>query len=264
MNPTQPTPQPSSNAAPGTRRPRGSRRDNFSKGLGRPQSLHPVFNWEDSVEPGTVPRYLRRAADVNKALEVAQGPFGFDVEWKPTFVKGQPQSPIALLQLAKEDQILLIQLSAMNEFPERLREILEDPHIIKAGVGIMEDAKKLWRDHGVSLLGAVELSHLARSADSSRWAGGKSRELISLTRLLEAYRSRRLNKGKARMSNWELPLTDQQINYAASDALAGYIVYQDLMNLNPHTAPETYTSDILAGQKMEPTGSSRIQAQQPP
>jgi hypothetical protein len=41
-------------------------------------------------------------------------PFGFDVEWKPNFVKGQPQSPIALLQLAKEDQILLIQLSAMN------------------------------------------------------------------------------------------------------------------------------------------------------
>ncbi|KAG9099429.1 hypothetical protein FS749_001289 [Ceratobasidium sp. UAMH 11750] len=137
----------------------------------------------------------------------------------------------------------------MHDFPERLREVLEDPNIVKVGVGIAGDAKKLWRDHAVSLLGAVELSHFARSADESRWGMGKSHELISLTRLLEAYRSRRLCKGKTRMSNWELPLTVQQMDYAASDGLAGYLIYQHLKSLGPHVPLETYTSDFLAGKK---------------
>ncbi|KAG8691059.1 hypothetical protein FRC09_011743, partial [Ceratobasidium sp. 395] len=180
-------------------------------GYERPEP-YPIFNWRNGVVPGTELTYLRRTIDVDEALKQARGPFGFDLEWKPTFVKGYPESPIAVLQLANEDQICLIQLSAMHEFPEKLREVLEDPSIVKAGVGIANDARKLWRDCGVSLLGAVELSHLARSADTLRWRAGKQGELISLSRLMEAYQSRRLPKGKIRISNWELPLTPQQMN----------------------------------------------------
>ncbi|KAG9127976.1 hypothetical protein FRC07_006570 [Ceratobasidium sp. 392] len=236
------------------RRDRPSRQDEKSR-----HELHPIFDWKAAALPGTQLTYLRRSSDVNDALEQARGPFGFDVESKPTFVKGQAESPVAVLQLAKEDQIYLIQLSAMRDFPERLREVLEDPEIVKAGVGIAGDAKKLWRDYGVSLLGAVELSHLARSADTSRWGTGKSHELISLTRLMEAYQSRRLSKGKVRMSNWELPLTVQQLNYAASDALAGYMIYQHLQSLDPQTLPETYTSDFVAGKKQQPQAKGRPQ-----
>jgi hypothetical protein len=50
---------------------------------------------------------------------------------------------------------------------------------VKAGVGIAGDAKKLWKDYGISLLGAVELSHFARSVDAPRWATGKAHEMIS-------------------------------------------------------------------------------------
>ncbi|QRV86345.1 3'-5' exonuclease [Ceratobasidium sp. AG-Ba] len=183
MDPTQLTALPSSDTAPGTWRRKAPRRDNLPKGAGRHQSTHSVFDWKSAVMPGTEPKYLRRSVDVDEALELAAGPFGFDIEWKPTFVKGQAQSPIAVLQLAKEDQILLIQLSAMHEFPQRLQAVLEDARIIKAGVGIMDDAKKLWREYGVSLLGAVELSHLARAVDGPRWTTGKARELISLWKL---------------------------------------------------------------------------------
>ncbi|KAG9080533.1 hypothetical protein FRC06_006463, partial [Ceratobasidium sp. 370] len=246
MEPLPAASQSNSNAASGSWRSDPPRRDYRPKPKGK---TLPIFNWKDGVAPGTRLSYLRRVVDVNEALRQVTGPFGFDVEWKPTFTKGQVESPIAVLQLAKEDQIYLIQLSAMHDFPERLREVLEDSNIVKAGVGVAGDAKKLWRDYGVSLLGAVELSHLARSADVSRWGMGKFNELISLTRLLEEYRSRRLCKGKARMSNWELPLTVQQLNYAASDALAGYLVHQHLKSLGPYVAPEIYTSDFVAGKK---------------
>jgi len=148
-----------------------------------------------------------------------------------------------------------------GEFPERLREVLENPLIIKAGVGIAGDAKKLWKDCGVSLLGAVELTHFARSVDAPRWAAGKAHELISLTRLLEGYQSRRLVKGRARMSNWELPLNPQQINYAASDALAGYIVYNHLAKLNSQVPAGNYTSDFLAGRK-QPTAKGQTHPSQ--
>lgn len=64
-------------------------------------------------------------------------------------------------------------------FPAQLQQVLEDPKVVKAGVGIAGDAKKLWCDYGVSLLGAVELSHFARRADIPRWESGQSHELIS-------------------------------------------------------------------------------------
>jgi hypothetical protein len=68
--------------------------------------------------------------------------------------------------------------SALLEFPSKLRDVLEDRSIIKAGVGIGGDAKKLWRDYGVSLLGAVELSLLARAADPPQWGMMESGQLI--------------------------------------------------------------------------------------
>ncbi|KAG8746730.1 hypothetical protein FRC10_004034 [Ceratobasidium sp. 414] len=174
MDPLPARSQSNNNAASGRWRS-NPRRDYPPKHEGKTQpNVHPVFNWKDGVVPGTEPNYLRRAIDVDKALKQVTGPFGFDLECKPTFIKGRAESPVAMLQLAKEDQIYLIQLSAMHDFPERLREILEDRNIVKAGVGIAGDAKKLWRDCGVSLLGAVELGHFAHSADGLRWGTGNN------------------------------------------------------------------------------------------
>jgi hypothetical protein len=36
------------------------------------------------------------------------------MEWKPTFVKGGKENPVALIQIASADFILLIQISAMK------------------------------------------------------------------------------------------------------------------------------------------------------
>ena len=39
---------------------------------------------------------------------------GFDLEWQPTFVKGGTRNPVALVQLADANVMLLIQVSAMR------------------------------------------------------------------------------------------------------------------------------------------------------
>ncbi|KDN51514.1 hypothetical protein RSAG8_00059, partial [Rhizoctonia solani AG-8 WAC10335] len=208
----------------------------------------PLFLWREHAIPGTEVKYLRTEKEVNVALKSMKGPFGFDLEWKPSFVRGMPEAPIALLQLAQPDQILLIQLTAMKNFPSRLRDVLEDYEVVKAGVGIGGDAKKLWRDYGVSLLGAVELSKLARVADPPRWATTKTSELIGLARLVEIYRSHQMLKTKkVKLSNWEQPLDPKQIEYAASDALAGAIIYQHLLDLDPGALPRDYTFNYIAG-----------------
>ena len=81
------------------------------------------------------------------------GPLGFDIEYRPNFIKGRPLNKTALVQLASASVVLLVQVSAMSgqysqprqspmrshynsAFPDTVRSIIEDPTIIKAGVGI--------------------------------------------------------------------------------------------------------------------------------
>jgi hypothetical protein len=40
---------------------------------------------------------------------------GFDLEWKPTWISGHPENPVALVQLADEHNVFLVQVSAMEK-----------------------------------------------------------------------------------------------------------------------------------------------------
>ena len=76
------------------------------------------------------------------------------------------------LQLASNDRCVLFRVCKMDGFPEKLREILVDPAIYKAGVGITGDQLKLHRDFGLVVQGAVDLSVLANTVHqdpSRRW-----------------------------------------------------------------------------------------------
>lgn len=111
-------------------------------------------------------------------------------------------------------------------FPERLRDLLADETVVKAGVGIQsksvliasytaahacspEDCKKLFTDYGVDTRNCVDLSLLARTVDNARWKG-KYASPIGLARLCETYEELTLQKGRVQTSNWELPLDPRQ------------------------------------------------------
>lgn len=71
-----------------------------------------------------------------------------------------------------------------------------------------EDAKKVYRDCGVSMRGCIDLSLLARSVDS-RWKGKYSNP-IGLANLVATYEFLALGKGKITRSNWEAQLSFNQ------------------------------------------------------
>jgi hypothetical protein len=118
-------------------------------------------------------------------------------------------------------------------FPFALREILENPDVPKIGVSIRsgylfccpissvneihvwltDDAKKLYKDFGVKMQNLVELSYMSRQADKDRRLGGKlhARKLISLQSLVGGYLSKHLLKSDARLSDWEVRLSDEQL-----------------------------------------------------
>ncbi|KAJ3990407.1 hypothetical protein F5890DRAFT_1479587 [Lentinula detonsa] len=95
---------------------------------------------------------------------------GFDLEWKPNFRPGTPENPIAVVQIAYQTASYVIHVREMRHLPDGLVEILENPRIVKVGVGIQNDAKKLYRDLRVCLNSCVDLSLFVKCVDSGLFA----------------------------------------------------------------------------------------------
>jgi len=229
----------------------------------RPRTPPPpiVYSWKEK-NPRANLFYLRDASQTDLILATLnlQGPLGLDIEWKPIFVKSARENPVALLQLANAERVLLIQLSCMQSFPAKLRELLEDPDIVKTGVGIQGDVLKLYNDFGVSTRSCIALPLLARSVDNARWKG-RYNDPIGLARLTAYYEDRNLLKGKITRSNWEAnPLSELQQEYAANDAHAGYVLYVRLLAMlhampkGKVPKPSYYSFDAIRGRLCEPSG----------
>ncbi|KAG6866837.1 hypothetical protein C0991_008773 [Blastosporella zonata] len=221
-----------------------------------PPPKFPVYHWRN-IHPNARILYVRDITLANSLIDALTGPVGFDLEWKPIFTKNTPENPVAIVQLANETNILVIQVSAMPEFPTKLRDFLGNPGIVKAGVGIQNDAKKLYRDWQISLRNCVDLSLLARCADNPQWKG-KYRAPLGLARLVENYESLALPKGRISRSNWEGQLTSKEVDYAGNDAHAGFLLYQKLITmanaLDKVPKPVYYSFNFVRDNFCEPSG----------
>jgi exonuclease 3'-5' domain-containing protein 2 len=59
--------------------------------------------------------YIRDHTRANEELSnLNVSVLGFDLEWKPIYYKGGKENPVALVQLASFDTVLLLQISAME------------------------------------------------------------------------------------------------------------------------------------------------------
>ena len=178
----------------------------------------PLTCWEG-------PTYLLRTGEEIEAAatRLSQATLlGFDTETRPAFRKGQKFLP-SLLQLATDKEVYLIQLDHSG-FPDSLRQILEEPNIIKAGVAPDFDLVSLQQLRAFQPSGFVDLAKIARNK------GVKNRGLRGLAAALCGVR---ISKS-ARISNWASnELSPQQIRYAATDAWIGLVIYQQLSALPP-------------------------------
>jgi ribonuclease D len=150
---------------------------------------------------------------------------GFDTESRPAFKKGQ-NYPASLIQLGGESHIWLFQIQSFTNL-DTLWRLLADKQVIKAGVAIADDIKKLQDLHPFKPGGFIEI------ADLTQQAGILNTGLRSLAGLLLGYR---ISK-RAQVSNWaKNSLTGAQIQYAATDAWVSRELYLHMHNLGQRVA----------------------------
>ncbi|GAB4844067.1 hypothetical protein Ancab_014031 [Ancistrocladus abbreviatus] len=149
---------------------------------------------------------------------------GVDIEWRPTFNRGIPPGKAAVLQICGNMTHCYVMHIIHSGIPQKLRDLLEDSSSLKVGVGIGNDAVKIFQDHSVSVGSLEDLSSLANQK-----LDGRPRQW-SLSSLVEMLTCKQLLKpNKIRLGNWETDvLSKAQLQYAATDAFASWYLYQVL------------------------------------
>ncbi|XP_011303744.1 exonuclease 3'-5' domain-containing protein 2 [Fopius arisanus] len=147
---------------------------------------------------------------------LCHGVLGFDCEWVN-------EGRVSLLQLATYNGVCaLFRLGKIGYVPAKLKELLSNDCILKVGVAPFEDGRKLTNDYGCRVFGTVDLRTLADDL------GIPSRK--SLAALCMQYLGTELEKIiEVRCGNWDADdLTEEQISYAAYDAVASVLIYREM------------------------------------
>ncbi|XP_063986726.1 exonuclease 3'-5' domain-containing protein 2 [Diachasmimorpha longicaudata] len=150
---------------------------------------------------------------------LCHGVLGFDCEW----VK---EGRISLLQLATHNGVCaLFRIGKIGYVPPKLKELLSNNCILKVGVASFEDGRKLTNDYGCRVYGTVDLRTLADGL------GIPSRK--SLAAMCVQYLGIELEKIiEVRCGDWDADtLTDEQMAYAAYDAIASVLVYREMQRI---------------------------------
>ena len=134
---------------------------------------------------------------------------GIDTETRPAFTKGESHLP-CLVQAATARAVYLFQLRRLDVLPV-VKELLEAPQIVKAGVALAEDLRAL------KLVFAFEQRNMLDLGIVARRCGLRQTGLRNLAGIFLGFR---IPKG-AQTSNWAAKqLSAAQISYAAMDAWA--------------------------------------------
>ena len=173
----------------------------------------PIRRYEGDI------RFVESAEDLADALADLREEriVGLDTETRPSFRKGESHLP-CLVQAATARAVYLFRPRA--ETFSALTELLESPHIVKAGVGIGQDLRAL------ALVFPFEASNVVELGVIARRQGIEQSGVRNLAGLLLGFR---IPKGN-RTSNWAARrLTPAQITYAATDAWACRELYLRLV-----------------------------------
>ncbi|ORY16305.1 hypothetical protein BCR34DRAFT_120944 [Clohesyomyces aquaticus] len=164
---------------------------------------------------------------------------GFDIEWRPwaNAKTGGVKENVSLIQLACEDRIALFHIALFKGdtpdklLPPTLKTIIEDPEIWKVGVSIKGDFTRVDTWLGTKAQGQYELSRLHNLVEHYVLNRSKvNNKLVSLAKQVEQHLGLPLFKGKVRESDWSATthLSREQIAYAATDAYAGFRIFDAL------------------------------------
>ena len=165
----------------------------------------PVRKYEGEVVMVATPKEFDRAwEDLARETGV-----GWDTETRPAFKVGESYLP-SLVQAATGRAVYIFQLAKMD-FSMPIGGLFAEPTIVKAGISVADDLKKLKQVFPFEEASVLDLGKVAKRH------GMKQTGLRNLSGIFLGFR---VAKG-SKTTNWAAPkLTEQQINYAATDAWA--------------------------------------------
>jgi len=190
---------------------------NFQQNISKEEIMSlPVGRYEGEITCVDSRRHLEKVLS-----QLWREPFlGFDTETRPSFKKGET-NPIALVQLATADRAWLIRLNRTG-YHRGLWRLFTDDKVLKIGIGLQDDLRKLKEIHPFEPEGFVELQEYVRDY------GIEDASLVKITAQVLGFR---VSKAQ-RLSNWEAEkLTGKQQQYAATDAWVCYRIFQHLNNV---------------------------------
>ena len=160
--------------------------------------------------------------DADKAVDflLAQPILGVDTETRPAFKKGINHK-VALQQVATHDICFLFRLNYTGITTSILK-LLEDTTVPKIGLSLHDDIMSMHRRADFRPGNFIDLQ---------KHVGEIGIEDLSLQKLYANFFGQKISKAQ-RLSNWEADiLTQQQKNYAATDAWACIMLYEELQKL---------------------------------
>lgn len=161
-------------------------------------------------------------SEAEKAVEylLSQPILGVDTETRPSFKKGLNYS-VSLLQVSSRDICFLFRLNHTGMTPAILQ-LLEDTTVPKIGLS--------WHDDLNSLHKAAEFTP-GRFVDLQSFVKPLGIEDMSLQKLYANLFGQRISK-RERLTNWDADiLSDKQKRYAATDAWACIMLYDEILRL---------------------------------
>lgn len=145
---------------------------------------------------------------------------GFDTETRPMFKKGESR-PVALLQVSSSDVCFLFRLNIIG-MPDCIIRLLENTRVPIIGLALHDDLLSLKKRRRFSPGNFIDLQDMV---------GKLGIKDMGLQKLYANIFGERIVK-REQLSNWENQiLTDKQKQYAATDAWACLMLYNELSRL---------------------------------
>ena len=161
-------------------------------------------------------------SEAQKAVDylLSQPILGVDTETRPSFKKGRANK-VALLQVASHEVCFLFRLNQLGISPA-VKRLLEDKKVPKIGLSWHDDLNMLHKSGDFETGDFIDLQNHVREIGV---------EDLSLQKLYANFFGQKISK-RERLTNWEADiLNDKQKQYAATDAWACIMLYEELMRL---------------------------------
>lgn len=189
-----------------------------------------IYRKFDKQEISNLPRILfsgriyviTTAEEAEKAVKflLTQSILGVDTETRPSFRKGHLHI-VSLLQVSTVDVCMLFRLNLTGMTPAILT-LLEDTTVPKVGLSLHDDILSLHRRADFTPGNFIDLQ---------QHIGEIGIQDLSLQKLYANLFGQKISKN-VRLSNWEADvLSESQKRYAATDAWACIMIYNELMRL---------------------------------